>query len=114
MIPTITWGEIDHIGIAHEGTSHRNGAQTEEEETISRSELGKLIRIARIERPGATYDAPGAAQTFPAGKMMDILEEREDFPKMAKKKISRKSARVILSTYRAFHNFTRNKRMLTK
>ena len=57
-------GEINYNGILHEMARRRNGALTEEEQSISRSELGELIRIARIARPGAIYDASAGAQTF--------------------------------------------------
>ena len=39
------------------------------------SELGKLMWVARIARPGAIYDASESAQTFPTGEMMDFPEE---------------------------------------
>ena len=55
------------IEIAHEGERRRNGAFTEER-SISRSELGKWMRIAPIGRPGAIYDASAAAQTFPGAE----------------------------------------------
>ena len=61
-------GEINHIEIPHERTRPRNDAIAEEEQTIPRSELGGLLRIARISRPGAIYDASAAAQIFPAWK----------------------------------------------
>ena len=56
-------GEINHIEIPHGRARHRNGALTEEEQTILRAELGKLMWIARIARPGGIYDASAAAQT---------------------------------------------------
>ena len=60
-------GEINHIGISHKRTRTPNEPLTEDEQTISRSELGKLIRIARIARHGAIYDASAAAYMFPGG-----------------------------------------------
>ena len=44
-------------------------ALAEEERAILRSELGKLMRIAR---PGAIYDAASAAQTFTDGGIVDF------------------------------------------
>ena len=49
-------GEINHIEIPHERTKKRNESLTEEQ-SILRSGLGELMRIARIARPGAIYDA---------------------------------------------------------
>ena len=48
---------------------------TGNEQTILRSELWKIMRIARIARPGAIYDASALAQTSPTGEMMDFPEE---------------------------------------
>ena len=52
-----------------------NEILTEAGKTILRSELGKLMRIARIARPGAIYDASAAAQTFPNEEMVGFLTE---------------------------------------
>ena len=71
--------EINHIAISHERTRRRNEAITDAEQSILRSEFGKLMRIARISRQWAIYDATAAAQTFSAGKRIYILEEKEDF-----------------------------------
>ena len=75
-------GEINHIEISHARTRQRNEALTEEDQTISRSELGKLMWVARIARPGAIYDAPAAAQTFSVGKRSIFWKKTETFPKM--------------------------------
>ena len=49
-------GRINQIEIPHERARRRNDALTEEEEqTILRSKLGKLMWVARIARPGAIY-----------------------------------------------------------
>ena len=56
--------KINHIGIPHERTRVPKEPLAEEDQTISRSELGKLMMIARIARPGAIYDDSAAAQTF--------------------------------------------------
>ena len=73
MIPTIT-RVVDHIEIPHERPRQRNDALMVEEQAIFRSGLGKLMRIARIARPGAIYDASAAAQTFSDGWRLEVLE----------------------------------------
>ena len=98
--------EINHIEIPHGRTRRGNDALTGEEQTITRSGLGKLMRVARIARPGAICDASAAAQTFSSGKMIDILEEKKIFQKMKKIKIPRKKVRVRLIICLAFQNFT--------
>ena len=60
-------GEINHIGISYERTRAPKEPLTEDEQTILRSDLGKLMRVARIARPGAIYDDSAAAETFPDG-----------------------------------------------
>ena len=70
--------EINHIEIPHERMLAPGGILTENEQTTLRSELGKLMWIARIARPGAIYDASASAQTFSAAEMMDFLEEEEE------------------------------------
>ena len=52
-----------------------NELLAEAEQTILRSDMGKLMRIARIARPDAIYDASAAAQTFPTEEMVGFLEE---------------------------------------
>ena len=66
-------GEINHIEIPHERMMAPNGILTENEQTILGSELGTLMWIARIARPGAIYDASAAAQTFPTGELIGFL-----------------------------------------
>ena len=82
--------EIDHIEIPHTRTRQRKESLTEEDHAIFRLELRKSMWIARFERPGAIYDASAAAQTFPVGKMVDILEEREELSENGENGISRK------------------------
>ena len=53
---------------------------TENDQTISRSELGKLMWIARIARPGAIYDASAAAQTFSTAELIEFLGDGNLFP----------------------------------
>ena len=60
--------EIKHIGIPRERAKNRNGDVTVAEQSMFRSDLGELMRIAQIARPGAIYDASVDARTFPDGK----------------------------------------------
>ena len=71
--------KINHIEIPHERERQRNGALTEEEQTILRSELCELMWIARITRQAAIYDASAADQTFHEGKMVDSAVGNGDF-----------------------------------
>ena len=108
-------GEINHIEIPHERTRHRNEAITEEEHAILRSELGKLMWVARIPRPGAIYDASTAAQTFSMGKMVDISDEIEVFSENGEKEDHPKASKNDFEPIPGFSYFYRsNKRMLTK
>ena len=54
------------------------GISTENEQTELRSELGKLMWVARIARPGAIYDASAAAQTISVEEMKCFSEEEEE------------------------------------
>ena len=69
---------IHRIEIPHERTRHPDASLTVEEPTILRLELGKLMWIALIARPGSIYDASAAAQTFSGGRMVDVAEGKED------------------------------------
>ena len=69
-------GEINHIEISHERTRHPNEPLTEDAHPIPRSELGKLMWIARIARPGAIYDASAATQAFSEGELYDVSEQK--------------------------------------
>ena len=55
---------IKRIEISHARSKQRDGFPTEEEHAVTRSELGRLMRLARIARPGAIYDASAAARNF--------------------------------------------------
>ena len=66
---------VSHIEIAQARTRSPKETLTGEEQAIFRPELGKLIWIARIARPGAIYDASAAAQTFPDGELKDVFGE---------------------------------------
>ena len=83
-------GGINHIEIPHERKRHRNEAITEEDHSIFRSELGKLMWIARIGRPGAIYDASAAAQTFSVGKWSICWEKKKTFHKNEEQEYSQK------------------------
>ena len=37
-----------------------------------------MMRVARIALPGAIYDASAAAQKFPGGETVDVLDGKED------------------------------------
>ena len=50
---------------------------TEEEQSILRSELGELMLIARIARPGAIRDASSEAQTFTEWQIADFQIESD-------------------------------------
>ena len=57
--------QVNHIEIPHGRMMAIGEILTENEQAISRSELWKLLWIARIARPGAIYDASASAQPFP-------------------------------------------------
>ena len=59
--------KIKHIEIA-QSRSRQKGDFLIEEQSVMRSELGKLMWLARIARPGAIYDASAAAQNFANNK----------------------------------------------
>ena len=71
--------KINRIVIPHERMMAPNEILTDSEQTILRSELGKLMWIARIARPGAIYDASAAAQTFSTVEMIEFSEEENLF-----------------------------------
>ena len=75
-------GKINQIEIPHGRTNRWTDALTEAERAISRSELGKLRRIARIARQGAIYDASATAQPFTEGEFADLLVGKEEFSKI--------------------------------
>ena len=67
----------------------------------SRSELWELMRIARVGRQGAIYDAPAAAQAFSEGELFDVSGKNENISENAEKKV-RPKRKMILITCRAF------------
>ena len=54
--------KINQIETPHGRTKQRTDTLNGEEQSNSRSELWKLIRVSRIERPGAIYEASGSTQ----------------------------------------------------
>ena len=60
-------GAVNYIGISHERTRGPKELKAEGEQAISRSELGRLIWIARIARQGSIYDDSAAAQKLLGG-----------------------------------------------
>ena len=64
--------KINRIETPHERVSRAIDALTEDEQAILRPELGKLMRLAQIARPGAIYDASDAAQTFTDWEIVDF------------------------------------------
>ena len=77
--------KINHIGISHERMMNPDEILTENEQTALRSELGKLMWIARIARHDAIYDASAAAQTFSVEKMEIFIEEEGEEEKEVQK-----------------------------
>ena len=71
--------KINTIEISHARTRTPNVPLGESGLAILRLELGKLMWIARVARPGVMYDALAAAQTFPGGKMIDFLDNGGKF-----------------------------------
>ena len=65
-------GEISHVR-----TRTPNELLTETELSILRSEMEKLTRIARMDRPDLTYDVFDAAQISPKGKIVDVESEKK-------------------------------------
>ena len=57
-------GAIRDISILPSSSRQKGEPLTEAEQFTLRPELGKLMRIARIARPGALYDDSVSAQTF--------------------------------------------------
>ena len=71
-------GEIRHIEISHWRAIAIEEILTENELTVSMSELGKLMWKAMIARPGAIYDASESAQIFPTEEM-EVSRKRNGF-----------------------------------
>ena len=102
----------NHIAIFHERTRPPKEPLAENEQTIFRSELGKLMRIARIARPCAIYDDSDAAQTFSDGELLEqgvgILENEE-------RKFRQVKRNRILNTFLALPNlWESDRRMVIK
>ena len=56
--------KINRIEISQARSKQKDDFPTEEEQSATRSELGKLMRFARIAWPDAIYDASAAARNF--------------------------------------------------
>ena len=97
--------KINHIEISHERTRQPGEALTGGRTGHFPIGIGKSMRIPRISRHGAIYDASAAAHTFAGGIMIDASEEKGAFRKMKKGGLPERG--VILSTYRAFRNLYR-------
>lgn len=61
----IAMGGINDIKMSHGRGKQMNGSPSEGAQSILRSGLGKLARVARIARRGATPDASSDAETPP-------------------------------------------------
>ena len=73
--------------------------------TILRSELGALMWVAWIARPGAIYDESSAAKTASEGQVIDSLVGNEDIPEREEKEDSQKE-RMISGTCQVSESFT--------
>ena len=100
-------GEISHVR-----TRTPNELLTETELSILRSEMEKLTRIARMDRPDLTYDVFDAAQISPKGKIVDVESEKKS-PQEENKAEEKKEGEGILAEYLVFFKFPtgRNKRV---
>ena len=56
--------KINNIGIPHERSKQTTETLAVDEQPILRSGFSELMRISRIARTGAIYDASTAARTF--------------------------------------------------
>ena len=70
-------GKIKSIEISHARTCTPREPLTGSELSISRTELGKLTRAARMDRPDLIYDVAAAAQVFSKGEILAVEEEKE-------------------------------------
>ena len=64
----------NHIETPHARSKGNDDFLTEEEQSITRSELGKLMWLTRIARPDAIYDASAASRNF-ANCKPDVSKE---------------------------------------
>ena len=76
--------KINHIEISHARSKQKDDFLTEEEQSIMRSELGKLMWLARIARPDAIYDASAAARNF--ANFKPEIDDGEIFLRKMKRK----------------------------
>ena len=64
--------KIKSIEISHERTRTPNAPLTETELSILRTELGKLTRIARMDRPDLMYGVFDTGGISPKGEIIDM------------------------------------------
>ena len=98
-------GKSNHIEIAHERTRQPNEPLTEDGQAILRSELGKLMWVARIARPGAIYDPSAAAQTFADGNFSIFWNDAGGFGKCGNE-VSRKEKKRPFRIFRIYGRTT--------
>ena len=71
------------------------------------------MRIARIARPGAIYDATAAAQTFPGGELLEVLEQAVEILENEEKEVAPSEKTADSEHMPGFPNlWERDKRML--
>ena len=92
-------GAINHIGIPHARTRTPQEPLGEAEQAHLRSELGKLMRIARIARPVVIYDALAAAQTFSDGEIIAFWKKAMEFWKTRKRVSGKRKRRKIAGAF---------------
>ena len=97
-------GKINHIETPHGRTRNRNGALSEADQSILRSALRKLMRIARIGRPEAIYDASAAARTFTDGRTIGGNEESGEISEIEEENLTRER-QTIFGLMRGFTKF---------
>ena len=76
-------GKIDIIEIPRGVSKEMPDDLTGDAQANLRSELGRLMWIARIARPGAIYDASAAARTFTTEEIADFQNESASIPNTA-------------------------------
>ena len=83
--------------IPHARSKEKDDFLNEREQSVMRSELVKLMRLARIDRPDAIYDASAAAQNFANFKPGGCNEERLLMRRMKRKVIKRRFLSRLIS-----------------
>ena len=85
--------EIHTIEIPQARTRTPNEPLAESEQSNLRLELGKLMWIARVARPGVMCDALAAAQTFSDGEMIDFLDKGDGILENGEKRSKERKSR---------------------